>query len=768
MQRALFVLALAFPCRFRDALGVVVLVTWLALACFAQAPPLMDTYTASSSPSTNYGTSTILAVQNGVTSYIEFNLAGMPSGATVSKATLVLYVDAVTAAGSFDVYQLNRSWGEYTLKYSSAPALGASATGGHPVAVTTANANNYLVIDITSLVQGWLNGSKVNYGVALAVTGTLAGSFSFDSKESTTYSHQPELDIFFNGPAGPQGAQGPQGPQGLTGSSGPQGPQGPTGASGSQGVPGPAGAIGPQGPQGPAGTNGVSFNFRSAFNNSLVYAVNDVVTYGGSTYVATTANQGPNNPTPDVNAATWSVMAQQGATGPAGPQGPQAPVGAAGPPGPAGATGATGPQGPIGLTGPQGPQGPQGLTGLTGPQGLQGPAGADGVSFNFRNAFNNSLVYATNDVVSYGGSTYVAIAASQGPNNQAPNVNTAAWSLMAQQGATGATGPQGSTGATGTTGPQGPIGLTGATGPQGPIGLTGSQGPQGLTGLTGPQGLQGPVGANGVGFNFRNAFNNSLAYAINDVVTYGGSTYVAIAANQGPNNLTPNVNSAAWSLMAQQGATGPAGPSGQAGPAGPQGSQGIAGQQGPQGIQGPTGATGPPGSSGVDPDTIGIQPTGSGVVVSTPGSPNTYTTVGPMAQEYTAFCMGQVGGGIDNYFLTPGSPFLTCSGSNSTASSAMRRLSLPPGVTSCKMQQMQVQAGVAGIADNSGVVALWTGAGTAAPTALTCTLGTGLQCSDLTHTVTLNAGDNFNWAITTNNASDATASVEVTAVCTYP
>ena len=32
--------------------------------------------------------------------------------------------------------------------------------GVHPVAVTAATVNNFLVIDITALVQAWLNGAK--------------------------------------------------------------------------------------------------------------------------------------------------------------------------------------------------------------------------------------------------------------------------------------------------------------------------------------------------------------------------------------------------------------------------------------------------------------------------------------------------------------------------------------------------------------------------------------------------------------------------------
>src|ERR1700731_382637 len=119
-------------------------------------------------------------------------------------------------------------------------------------------------------------------------------------------------------------------------------------------------------------------------------------------------------------------------------------------------------------------------------------------------------------------------------------------------GATGATGATGTQGATGAIGPQGPIGLTGATGA---TGATGSQGPIGLTGAqgaTGAAGPQGPAGTNGTGFNFRSAFDPTATYAINDVVTYGGSTYLANVAN-GPNTLTPDANTSAWVVVAQQG-----------------------------------------------------------------------------------------------------------------------------------------------------------------------------------------------------------------------
>src|SRR5579859_1969542 len=472
-----------------------------SVSLLAQAPPVGDTFVSSSSPTTNYGPSITLIVAPGSTSYVQFNLSGIPAGGTVSKAMLRLYVDGVVKSGSFDVYQINSGWSENKLTYNTpAPPLGASATGGNPISISAGSLNQFVLIDITPLVQSWVNGSVANNGVALALTSGSSGYFSFDSKESLLTANGPQLLIALNNP----GAQGPPGPQGPAGPQGPQGIQGPEGAQGPQGVKGDPGATGPQG-----------------------------------------------------------VKGDTGATGPQG------------------AKGDMGPQGVKGDTGAQGPQGIQGLQGPQGDPGAAGPAGKDGIGFNFRNAFNNSPSYAVNDVVSYNGSSYVALAATN-PGDPSPDVNPD-WSLIAQQGAAGSQGPKGDKGDTGPQGAQGTAGPQGAVGPQGVKGDTGAQGPQGIQGpigLPGPQGSQGdagpqgPAGKDGIGFNFRNAFDNSASYVLNDVVSYNGSSYVAIAANQGPNNPTPDQNSSAWSVIARQGAAG------------------AQGSTGPQGAQGNTGAMG--------------------------------------------------------------------------------------------------------------------------------------------------------------------------------
>lgn len=88
----------------------------------------------------------------------------------------------------------------------------------------------------------------------------------------------------------------------------------------------------------------------------------------------------------------------------------------------------------------------------------------------YRGAWASGTTYSFFDLVTSGGNSYLCINTSGAPAGTAVT-NTTYWALIAQKGATGATGPQGPKGDTGATGPQGPKGATGATGPQGPSGV---------------------------------------------------------------------------------------------------------------------------------------------------------------------------------------------------------------------------------------------------------------------------------------------------------
>jgi hypothetical protein len=189
-----------FVLRARKLQFLPVLLLFLSLfawtAAHAQIAPLGDSYINTADPTTNFGSKTLLDVDGASqTAYIQFNLASIPSTASVSQATLKLYVNAVTTAGSFNVDYVNAAWSEGKIDASNAPALGKAIASN--VSVTTADKNQYILVDVTSAVQAWLSGSETNNGLALVANSSF--NATFDSKENTTTSHPAELDIAFAG-----------------------------------------------------------------------------------------------------------------------------------------------------------------------------------------------------------------------------------------------------------------------------------------------------------------------------------------------------------------------------------------------------------------------------------------------------------------------------------------------------------------------------------------------------------------------------------------
>src|SRR5947209_2243585 len=135
--------------------------------------------------------------------------------AEVAKATLTLWTNSVVTPGSFDVFPVTTGWSEAGITANTAPSLGSIVAAAIPVATK----NDFVTVDVTTLVQAWISGSQSNNGIALAAN-TTTTSVQFDSKEAGGASHSPTLEITLKGPAGPTGATGPAGPVG------PAGPQG--------------------------------------------------------------------------------------------------------------------------------------------------------------------------------------------------------------------------------------------------------------------------------------------------------------------------------------------------------------------------------------------------------------------------------------------------------------------------------------------------------------------------------------------------------------
>ena len=359
-------------------------------AVFAQqAPPTDDSYISLNAPNSNFGGSPFLSVSGSSQMFLRFDLSVLPAGtkpANVGKATLVLYVYQLLQSGAIDVRALNGAWSERSVTAAVSPSFGATVASG----VSLTASRDFVLVDVTSLVQGWLEGTP-NDGLAVVSNPNSPVSAQFASKESVVGNLPAILEISLTGATGPAGAQGlagapgaagpagakgaqgpaglrgvagPAGPKGATGSTGPAGAAGATGARGPAGPSGPVGVIGPQGPSGPQGSTGQAGPAGPQGPVGLT----------GATGTAGPAGpQGPIGLTGATGAAgAAGPQGAAGAQGPIGLTGATGAAGATGPQGPTGLTGATGPQGPVGLTGATGAQGPIGLTGATGPQGAAG------------------------------------------------------------------------------------------------------------------------------------------------------------------------------------------------------------------------------------------------------------------------------------------------------------------------------------------------------------------------------------------------------------
>ena len=344
---------------------MLLLVGGLTTVVMAQATLNDDAHTINTpkDADSNFGTNPSLTVGSTSNVYLKFKLSPALPPATVAtdlaKATLKLYVSNVGAPGTIDVYEVAGNWNEKSVTANAAPAAGILVNAG--VQIDANKKGQYLTIDISGAVSDWLSGAPNNGLLLVAGPGV---NVTFDSKENSQTSHEPELLLTWNrsaGAQGPQGPEGPQGPQGEKGIPGDPGPQGPKGDKGDKGDVGPQGQQGAQGLQGPKGDTG------------------DIGPQGpkGDTGVA-----GPQGAKGDKgDKGDLGPQGQEGAQGPQGPQGlqgPQGPKGDAGVAGPQGPQGDIGPQGSAGPEGPQGPQGTQGPQGLQGLQGLQGPAGPKG------------------------------------------------------------------------------------------------------------------------------------------------------------------------------------------------------------------------------------------------------------------------------------------------------------------------------------------------------------------------------------------------------
>ncbi|HTC74836.1 MAG TPA: DNRLRE domain-containing protein, partial [Edaphobacter sp.] len=148
--------------RFLLGVGLAVLSAagWPAFA--VEATLVADAHVNSALPTVNSGAISNLNVGGGYTALLQFDLSTLPAGTTaaqVSRATLRLYCNRMDTAGLVSVQPVSGSWGEYSVTFATLPSLGSAAQ-----VVSVSQAQTYVAVDVTGLVQGWVTAPSTNNG----------------------------------------------------------------------------------------------------------------------------------------------------------------------------------------------------------------------------------------------------------------------------------------------------------------------------------------------------------------------------------------------------------------------------------------------------------------------------------------------------------------------------------------------------------------------------------------------------------------------------
>ncbi|MHC4712023.1 MAG: putative Ig domain-containing protein [Planctomycetota bacterium] len=136
----------------------------------------------------------------------EFDISDIPSSATVDEALLKVYVYQVdSGTPQISAYRLLKSWVESEVTYNKADSSTNWASAGlqsgtdyassASATSSSISSTGWATLDITDLVQDWVDGTYTNYGVLLRLT--TSGHIRTRMAEYTTSSDRPKLEVTY-------------------------------------------------------------------------------------------------------------------------------------------------------------------------------------------------------------------------------------------------------------------------------------------------------------------------------------------------------------------------------------------------------------------------------------------------------------------------------------------------------------------------------------------------------------------------------------------
>lgn len=193
-----------------------------------------DTTLAENEPTNNFGNASDLRVDGDdpggtgqdVATLIAWDITAIPFDALVESVTMTFNVTN-PSSGLYNIYALTRPWQEAEATWDVAAANnpwnipGAQGPGdrgttllGTVSASTIGTYATQLNPDGVALVQGWIDGTAVNYGLIMASTSTTDGA-DFTSSDTTTATNRPKLTVTYTVPPSGDDVTPPTAPTNL-------------------------------------------------------------------------------------------------------------------------------------------------------------------------------------------------------------------------------------------------------------------------------------------------------------------------------------------------------------------------------------------------------------------------------------------------------------------------------------------------------------------------------------------------------------------------
>lgn len=163
-----------------------------------------DTYVASGSNGSNYGTSTAIlsdgddGSRDELISLLQWDVSSIPAGATVVSATITLEVFNKTNS-EYNIWGMTQNWQETTATWANTqPSTQRGDEVGNLTPTSTGSYTINLNASGVALVQSWVSGGN-NYGVTIQSGGTRNG-IDIRSKEYGSVSVRPTLSVTYEQP----------------------------------------------------------------------------------------------------------------------------------------------------------------------------------------------------------------------------------------------------------------------------------------------------------------------------------------------------------------------------------------------------------------------------------------------------------------------------------------------------------------------------------------------------------------------------------------